>query len=670
MMSPGASSVGSLTRNRLGNLTVKDEKDMAMTEEGSQKNSAPTIELPASPINGLADTAKTPISKNTRGSSKNTDKKEEGTFDFDTDVRSCADKATTSGEDGKVEETGNNIFSAFRKKSSAAADAVNTPSLYSKRTDSLSFDFGDMIKDDPLLNSQLRGQSFTPLPHVDSGLRGIDTSGKTPSMNPSLSSLGPQLSWSISPHIGDIAEWADADFKTSKSEGPIQPSLSSDGAKEGENKGSKEEHSNISPVALGAPSLSFWHDDEIAAAIGGGSASKDDTLLRLSNLSPENIDTSMNMTPMPVFFDQSMPPPQSGSNEERENLSKGQQNGQTPYQKYKGQPGSVYGSSQKPQQLGRFLPLTSSASWAVESPHHPGMLPIDRRGPMNSQEVGGSHQRRDGPPQVLPSPRHIFVSPPGGYGSQGDRVRNLRGRAPHGAPSLHIPPHLCSSHHPHNLTSPMVGGMHNPGMWGSPHGLHPHHGIRSPHHMGSPHHIRPLELTPSKRKCVPLKPPIPSKFQGDIDKCKTAQVPEFTSLVNFPVHISQKQSASLPDGMRCCVMCGQACQSNGSGKASKRAPANKAGAKDKNAALGTSGNYAVIPTQNKGLCTSCDVNVWIVVQSNLQIKWCKGCKNFRPWASFGDKGLATKCVRCRERQREKYALQKEEKERSKAASRR
>ena len=46
---------------------------------------------------------------------------------------------------------------------------------------------------------------------------------------------------------------------------------------------------------------------------------------------------------------------------------------------------------------------------------------------------------------------------------------------------------------------------------------------------------------------------------------------------------------------------------------------------------------------------------------------CKGCKNFRPWAAFGDKGLATKCVRCRERQREKYALQKEQKERGRGS---
>merc|ERR1712161_116056 len=76
-------------------------------------------------------------------------------------------------------------------------------------------------------------------------------------------------------------------------------------------------------------------------------------------------------------------------------------------------------------------------------------------------------------------------------------------------------------------------------------------------------------------------------------------------------------------------------------------------------------SYANIPTQNKGLCTVCDVNVWIVTASGLEIKWCKGCKNFRPWAAFGDKGLATKCGRCRERQREKYALQKEEKEKTK-----
>lgn len=67
----------------------------------------------------------------------------------------------------------------------------------------------------------------------------------------------------------------------------------------------------------------------------------------------------------------------------------------------------------------------------------------------------------------------------------------------------------------------------------------------------------------------------------------------------------------------------------------------------------------IIPRQNKGVCTACDITVWIAVEfDGLEIKWCKGCKNFRPWAAFGSKGSATKCVRCRDRQKEKYALQK------------
>ena len=138
---------------------------------------------------------------------------------------------------------------------------------------------------------------------------------------------------------------------------------------------------------------------------------------------------------------------------------------------------------------------------------------------------------------------------------------------------------------------------------------------------------------------------------------KTAQVPEFTSLVNFPAHMSQKQSVNLPEGMRCCVMCGQACPCSTGNK-------NKRGASKKDQMGDKQAGFAIIPTQNKGLCTMCDVNVWVVCQNGLEIKWCKGCKNFRPWAAFGDKGLATKCLRCRERQREKYALQKEEKEKA------
>jgi hypothetical protein len=165
----------------------------------------------------------------------------------------------------------------------------------------------------------------------------------------------------------------------------------------------------------------------------------------------------------------------------------------------------------------------------------------------------------------------------------------------------------------------------------------------------------------------------PAQIPSDIEKVKSAQVPEFTSLVNFPAHMSQKQSVNLPDGMRCCVMCGQACPCSSGNKCKKggstKPPKNNDGSlapRNSNGQdmMGDKSGYAIIPTQNKGLCTLCDVNVWVVVTTGLEIKWCKGCKNFRPWAAFGDKGLATKCLRCRERQREKYALQKEEKEKA------
>lgn len=190
-------------------------------------------------------------------------------------------------------------------------------------------------------------------------------------------------------------------------------------------------------------------------------------------------------------------------------------------------------------------------------------------------------------------------------------------------------------------------------MWSPHHGMPP---MASPHGMGSP-----MGLTQSKRKCMPLKPPIPSKFQGDMDKVKGAAVPEFTSLVNFPAHMSQKQSVNLPEGVRCCVMCGQACPCSNVSK-NKKVGKGKSDLGRNGDMMSDKSEYAIIPTQNKGLCTLCDVNVWVVCQSGLEIKWCKGCKNFRPWAAFGDKGLATKCLRCRERQREKYALQKDEKE--------
>jgi len=174
---------------------------------------------------------------------------------------------------------------------------------------------------------------------------------------------------------------------------------------------------------------------------------------------------------------------------------------------------------------------------------------------------------------------------------------------------------------------------------------------------------------------------------------KHINIPDFASLVNFPYYMSSSSSVNKNnpgnnngaiEGYRNCVMCGHICSTSVMRKLKKNGNNNKNNNNDENnhrcnnnSPRSSSNNkmmhnnsnnqqrFPVIPTQNKGLCTICDVQVWIIVESNIQIKWCKGCKNFRSWASFGEKGMATKCIRCRERQREKYALQKEEEKRLK-----
>ncbi len=287
-------------------------------------------------------------------------------------------------------------------------------------------------------------------------------------------------------------------------------------------------------------------------------------------------------------------------------------------------------------------------------PHHTPSTPMPEppsyyhrtSTPHSSMRPTSGHHPQNPPPNYQ-SPRPFYHRP------NDQRIVNLRGRAPaptsRSAPHMqHLPPHLPNHSH-HFLTSP-IGAPSRNMMMNTP----PHHGMPPSPFSQSPH------LTVSKRRCIPLKHPLPTKFQGDMEKLKNAPIPEFTNLVNFPSHMSQKQAVNLPDGMRCCVMCGAACRcsSTKSKKGSKKDDMGRKG--------GMNGNYAIIPTQNKGLCTQCDVNVWVVTQSQLEIKWCKGCKNFRPWAAFGEKGLATKCVRCRDRQREKYAAQKEEKDKKKA----
>ncbi len=165
-----------------------------------------------------------------------------------------------------------------------------------------------------------------------------------------------------------------------------------------------------------------------------------------------------------------------------------------------------------------------------------------------------------------------------------------------------------------------------------------------------------------------------SRFSAP-EQAENIVIPDFHRLVNYPDYLiknypdylrktrKERQNQSDKDGKRHCVMCGQprlcSASSAKSGPSSRVRTPKFANSLDDEHTDQTESTTHIIPRQNKGLCTACDIQVWVVSDTGTEIKWCKGCKNFRPWVAFGDKGMATKCVRCRDRQREKYASQKE-----------
>ena len=87
-------------------------------------------------------------------------------------------------------------------------------------------------------------------------------------------------------------------------------------------------------------------------------------------------------------------------------------------------------------------------------------------------------------------------------------------------------------------------------------------------------------------------------------------------------------------------------------RSDKESPASAAADETKRGCVmcGRHNKAVTLPSQNKNVCTACDVTVWVHSASGLQIKWCKGCKNFKTWASFGSKGHLTKCLQCRDQQ--------------------
>ena len=489
----------------------------------------------------------------------------------------------------------------------------------------------NVMMDDTLsLNRNLRGHAFTPLPTMGAGgemnMDVMGPSSLNSSGDASALSITPQLSWTAN-------NGSPLEMITPRCFGVLDSTKSSGKHPLGSPKSFWKENTTLSSSSSSGEKKKMGRGSGEKASI---SALLSPTMREMEISQDMSMDGRRSMTPLPLNY---------GKSEQKQN------------QKEK---------DDEMKKNDHQLDQVKSNGVADLNPKTPvNRPPPAHGGPMLGPGVPPHHQPSPwanlGSYMPSPVPGGVYRMSPGfGLYPQmephpNDRVRNLRGMGPpmHAIPPQHrLPP--PSYHHFSPLTNVMQASK-----------------VRAvTYHQQRQQNTMPPQVdvsASSKSNCVPMKPPIPAKFQGDMDKYKDSSVPDFNSLVNFPHHMNQKTSPA-PDGTRNCVMCGHACPATGGGKQKSKHNCHPLADKNQNRSRpsGPDNSYATIPSQNKGLCTLCDVNVWIVLQSGLEIKWCKGCKNFRPWASFGEKGLATKCMRCRERQREKYALEKEKKERSKS----
>jgi hypothetical protein len=160
------------------------------------------------------------------------------------------------------------------------------------------------MTDEHMLNRHLRGQSFTPLPHLS------ESSGVSPS-NAGFSAIAPQLSWSIAgdtPSLEDLAacSWEDGEKEDKKRPGSTTSQLST----------------STRGMVISPHNFMMWKEEHESNHPSKKSDDGKDgeNSVRLSVMSPHS---EMNMvvdamsgttTPLPLFFEQHL------CSEERENM--------------------------------------------------------------------------------------------------------------------------------------------------------------------------------------------------------------------------------------------------------------------------------------------------------------------------------------------------------------
>jgi hypothetical protein len=355
------------------------------------------LTLSTSPIN--SDVEATPISKNTMKATLGASK-------------------TNEKEDARIHQA---IPSSRSLESMDRSSSTPTPPLPSGSAES------DMITDEHMLNRHLRGQSFTPVPHIAQYSEGREGNISPPGLtqNPSFSTLGAQLSWDITgdaPSLGGLgADSWEEDHKPSK----------------GDDRRPESAGSRMSPTPF-----AVWKEGEMIPTshyqLSGGDGKNYDNI-RLSALSPHShsdVDMDDNTTPLPLFFD----------HENGHHSLSGKDN--------HGPPGSIrmgqahFGEPEHIHQLfvtngGRGSDTQKSLKppmiWSrpgqpknLLGPHQMRFPPTplftsDQEGFGRSPHNG---ERRDGPPDFFPS--NTMVGMHHGHagmnnGGTNDRIRNLRG---------------------------------------------------------------------------------------------------------------------------------------------------------------------------------------------------------------------------------------------------
>ena len=102
----------------------------------------------------------------------------------------------------------------------------------------------------------------------------------------------------------------------------------------------------------------------------------------------------------------------------------------------------------------------------------------------------------------------------------------------------------------------------------------------------------------------------------DVEALQLAEPPPYESILNFP----QGRRKQRYCDERLCVMCGLYFPTTSRASPSYDGKKKRAG----NLRSARKGGATTIPSQNRGVCTNCDLVVWIHVPTGYQLKFCKG----------------------------------------------